>query len=68
MIIFIHEVRKVSNKLIMIEINVQVMILNQDKTKGHLKLSTKQLEAKPSDMLHVQAYQKVCFCTFCNVI
>ncbi len=68
MIIFIHEVRKVSNKLIMIEINVQVMILNQDKTKGHLKLSTKQLEAKPGDMLHVQAYQKVCFCTFCNVI
>jgi ribosomal protein S1 len=68
MIIFIHEVRKVSNKLIMIEINVQVMILNQDKTKGHLKLSTKQLEAKPGDMLHVQAYQNVCFCTFCNVI
>ncbi len=52
----------------MIEINVQVMILNQDKIKGHLKLSTKQLEAKPGDMLHVQAYQKVCFCTFCNVI
>jgi ribosomal protein S1 len=68
MIIFIHEVRKVSNKLIMIEINVQVMILNQDKTKGHLKLSTKQLEAKLGDMLHVQAYQNVCFCTFCNVI
>ncbi len=68
MIIFTHEVRKVSNRLIMIEINVQVMILNQDKTKGHLKLSTKQLEAKPGDMLHVQAYQKVCFCTFCNVI
>ncbi len=52
----------------MIEINVHVMILNQDKTKGHLKLSTKQLEAKPGDMLHFQAYQKVCFCTFCNVI
>ncbi len=52
----------------MIEINVQVMILNQDKTKGHLKLLTKQLEAKPGDMLHVQAYQKVCFCTFHNVI
>jgi ribosomal protein S1 len=66
--IFIHEVRKVPNKLIMIEINVHVMILNQDKTKGHLKLSTKQLEAKPGDMLHFQAYQKVCFCTFCNVI
>ncbi len=44
------------------------MILNQDKTKGHLKLSTKQLEAKLGDMLHVQAYQKVCFCAFCNVI
>jgi predicted RNA-binding protein with RPS1 domain len=68
MIIFIHEIRKVSNKLIMIKINVQVMILSQDKTKGHLKLSTKQLEAKPRDMLHVQAYQKVCFCTFYNVI
>jgi ribosomal protein S1 len=54
--------------LIVIEINVQVMILNQDKTKGHLKLLTKQLEAKPGDMLHVQAYQKVCFCTFHNVI
>jgi ribosomal protein S1 len=52
----------------MIKINVQVMILSQDKTKGHLKLSTKQLEAKPRDMLHVQAYQKVCFCTFYNVI
>jgi hypothetical protein len=26
MIIFTHEIRKVSNKLIMIEINVQVMI------------------------------------------
>jgi len=37
---------------------IKVMILNQDKTKGHLKLSTKQLEAKPGDMLHVQAYQK----------
>ncbi len=68
MIIFTHEVRKVSNKLIMIEINVQVMILNQDKTKGHLKLSTKQLKAKPGDILHVQTYQKVSFCTFCNVI
>ncbi len=66
--VFIHEVRKVPNKLIMIKINVQVMILNQDKTKGHLKLSTKQLETKPGDMLHVQAYQKVCFYTFCNVI
>ncbi len=66
--IFIHEVRKVPNKLIMIKINVQVMILNQDKTKGHLKLSTKQLEAKPGDVLHVQAYQKVYFYTFCNVI
>ena len=53
---FTHEIRKVSNKLIMIKINVQVMILSQDKTKGHLKLSTKQLEAKPGDMLHVQAY------------
>ncbi len=53
MIIFTHEIRKVSNKLIMIEINVQVMILNQDKTKGHLKLSTKRLEAKPNDTLHV---------------
>ncbi len=63
MIIFTHEIRKVSNKLIMIEINARVMILNQDKTKGHLKLSTKQLEAKLGDMLHVQAYQKVCFCT-----
>jgi ribosomal protein S1 len=48
--IFIHEVRKVPNKLIMIKKKVQVMILNQDKTKGHLKLSTKQLEAKPGDM------------------
>jgi predicted RNA-binding protein with RPS1 domain len=66
--VFIHEVRKVPNKLIMIKINVQVMILNQDKTKGHLKLSTKQLETKPGDMLHVQTYQKVCFYTFCNVI
>jgi len=66
--VFIHEVKKVPNKLIMIKINVQVMILNQDKTKGHLKLSTKQLETKPGDMLHVQAYQKVCFYTFCNVI
>ncbi len=66
--IFIHEVREVPNKLIMIKINVQVMILNQNKTKGHLKLSTKQLEAKPGDMLHVEAYQKVCFCAFCNVI
>jgi predicted RNA-binding protein with RPS1 domain len=66
--VFIHEVRKVPNKLIMIKINVQVMILNQDKTKGHLKLSTKQLETKPGDMLHVQAYQKVCFYTFYNVI
>ncbi|KAH9544554.1 hypothetical protein CY35_12G000200 [Sphagnum magellanicum] len=37
---------------------IKVMILNQDKTKGHLKLSTKQLETKPGDMLHVQAYQK----------
>jgi hypothetical protein len=44
------------------------MILNQDKIKGHLKLSTKQLEAKLGDMLHVQAYQKVCFCAFFNVI
>jgi len=44
------------------------MILNQDKTKGHLKLSTEQLEAKPNDMLHVQAYWKVCFYTFHNVI
>jgi len=44
------------------------MILNQDKTKGHLKLCTKQLEAKHGDMLHVQAYQKVCFFTFHNVI
>ncbi len=51
--IFIHEVREVPNKLIMIKINVQVMILNQNKTKGHLKLSTKQLEAQPGDMLHV---------------
>ncbi len=68
MIIFTYEVKKISNKLIMIEINVQVMILNQDKTKGHFKLSTKQLEAKLGDILHVQAYQKVCFCTFCNVI
>jgi hypothetical protein len=51
----------------MIEINVHLMILNQDKTKGHLKLSTKQL-AKPSDMLHAQAYPKVCFYTFHNVI
>jgi predicted RNA-binding protein with RPS1 domain len=66
--VFIHEVRKVPNKLIVIKINVQVMILNQDKTKGHLKLSTKQLETKPGDMLHVRAYQKVCFYTFCNVI
>jgi ribosomal protein S1 len=56
MIIFTHEIKKTSNKLIMIEINVQVMILNQNKTKGHLKLSTKQLEAKPGDMLHVKAY------------
>jgi hypothetical protein len=31
MIIFTHEIKKVSNKLIMIEINVQVMILNQQK-------------------------------------
>jgi ribosomal protein S1 len=68
MIIFTREIRKVSNKLIMIERNAHVMILNQDKTKGHLKLSTKQLEAKPGDMLHVQAYQKVCFCTIHNVI
>jgi len=68
MIIFTHEVRKVSNKLIMMKKNVQVMTLKQDKTKGLLKLSTKQLETKPGDMLHVQAYQKVCFCTFCNVI
>jgi hypothetical protein len=68
MIIFTLEIRKVSNKLIMIEINVQVMILNQDKTKGHLKLSIKQLEAKLGDILHVQVYQKICFCTFCNVI
>jgi Rps23 Pro-64 3,4-dihydroxylase Tpa1-like proline 4-hydroxylase len=67
MIIFTHEIRKVTNKLIMIEINMQVMILNQDKTKGHFKLSTKQL-AKLGDMLHVQAYQKVCFYTFHNVI
>jgi Rps23 Pro-64 3,4-dihydroxylase Tpa1-like proline 4-hydroxylase len=67
MIIFTHEIKKNSNKLIMIEINVQMMILNQDKTKGHLKLSTKQL-TKPSDMLHVQAYPKVCFYTFHNVI
>jgi len=44
------------------------MILKQKKTKGLLKLSTKQLETKPGGMLHVQAYQKVCFCTFCNVI
>ncbi len=58
MIIFTREIRKVSNKLIMIERNAHVMILNQDKTKGHLKLSTKQLEAKLGDMLHVQAYQK----------
>jgi ribosomal protein S1 len=64
MIIFTHENFKNSNKLIMIEINVQVMILNQNKTKGHLKLSTKQLEAKLSDMLHVQAYQKVFFIHF----
>jgi hypothetical protein len=65
MIIFTHEIRKVSNKLIMIEINVQVMILNQKKkTKGHFKLSTKQLETKLSDMLHVQAYQKVVFVHF----
>jgi predicted RNA-binding protein with RPS1 domain len=47
----------------MIEINVQLMILNQDKTKGHLKLSIKQL-AKSSDMLHVQAYQKFVFIHF----
>jgi hypothetical protein len=67
MIIFTHEIRKVSNKLIMIEVNVQLMILNKDKTKGHLKLSTNQL-AKVGDMLHVQAYQKVCFYTFQNVI
>jgi len=33
-----------------------MMISNQDKTKGHVKLSTKQLEVKPSDMLHVQVY------------
>jgi ribosomal protein S1 len=52
----------------MIEINVQMMILNQDKTKGHLKLSTKQLEAKLGDMLHVQAYQRVCVFTFHSVI
>jgi hypothetical protein len=44
------------------------MILNQDKTKSHFKLSTKQLEAKLGDMLHVQVYQKVCFCTFHSVI
>jgi hypothetical protein len=68
MIIFAHEIREVSNKLIIIEINAHVMILNQDKTKGHLKLSTKQLEAKPGDMLHVQAYEKVFFCTFHSVI
>ncbi len=68
MIIFAHEIRKVSNKLIIIEINAHVMILNQDKTKGHLKLSTKQLEAKLGDMLHVQAYEKVFFCTFHSVI
>jgi hypothetical protein len=43
------------------------MILNQHKTKGHFNLSTKQLEAKLGDMLHVQAYQKVFF-TFHNVI
>jgi hypothetical protein len=34
----------------MTEINAKVMILNQDKTKGHLKLSIKQLETKPSDV------------------
>jgi hypothetical protein len=68
MIIFTHEIRKVSNKLILIEINVQLMILNQDKTKGPLKLLTKELEAKLGDMLHVQAYQKVCFCSFHRVI
>jgi hypothetical protein len=68
MIIFTREIRKVSNKLIMIERNAHVMILNQDKTKGHLKLSTKQLEAKLGDMLHVQAYQKKKNCTFHNVI
>jgi hypothetical protein len=44
------------------------MIFNQDITKGHLKLSTKQLEAKLGDMLHVQAYQNVYFCTFHNVV
>jgi tryptophan 2,3-dioxygenase len=67
MFIFTHEIKKVSNKLIMIEINVQLLILNQDKTKGHLKLSTKQL-AKLGDILHAQAYQKVCFYTFLKVI
>jgi hypothetical protein len=67
-IIFTYEIRKVSNKLIMIEINVQMMILNQNKTKGHLKLLTKQFEAKLGDMLHVQAYQKVCFCRCHSVI
>ncbi len=56
MIIFTHEIRKVPNKLIMIEINAHVLILNQDKTNGHHKLSTKQFEAKLNDMLHVQAY------------
>jgi hypothetical protein len=44
------------------------MILNQEKTKGHLKLLTKQLEAKLGDMLHVQTCQKVYFYTFHNVI
>jgi hypothetical protein len=67
MIIFTYEIKKVSNKFIMIELNVQLMILNQDKTKGHFKLLTKQL-AKLGDMFHVQAYQKVCFYTFHNVI
>jgi hypothetical protein len=56
MISFTHEIKKVANKLIMTYTNVYVMILSQDKTKGHFNLSTKQLKTKLSDMLHFQAY------------